>query len=209
MPIFIRVRAMLMPLAALALAACASTTELLRSVAEAPPARLANTVLIAGISTDDARRQQYENIFLDELQRAGLKGLASSTIMPSIANLTMPEIRERMLAHLHAADVVLHVQLMNLVTTPTWSPDDLPAESAPASSVVGGVSLTLNAPPDAIVRGSQYTVELEATLYELPTRKLLWTAITRTHEANSPDAVARSHARALIRAMRKQGYLAR
>ncbi len=209
MPIFIRFRTMLILLAALALAACASTTELLRSVEEARPARLATTVLVAGISTDDARRQQYENIFLDELQRAGLKGLASSTIMPSIANLTMPEIRERMLTHTHVADVVLHVQLMNLVTTPTWSPGDLPAESAPASSVVGGVSLTLNAPPDAVVRGSQYTVELEATLYELPTRKLLWTAITRTHEANSPDAVARSHARALIKAMRKQGYLAR
>lgn len=202
---------MLLPmllLAVLALTACASTTDLLRSSDEAKPAKPAATILIAGISTDDALRRQYETIFIEELTHAGLRGVASSNIIPSLAGLTMPQIREHMLAATDRADAVLHVQLMNLVITPTLSPHDVPAEGAGAQRNVGGVAVTLNAAPEPTVRGTQYAIDLEANLYALPARQLLWTVLTRTHEANSTTAIARSHARALIKAMRKRGYVA-
>ena len=200
-------RALLLPVV-LALTACASTTEFMRSSEEAKPAKPAMTVLVAGVSTDDVLRRQYESVFITELTRAGLHGVASSDIIPSLAGLTMPQIRERMMAATDRADAVLHVQLMNLVVLPTTSPQDIPSEGAPAQREVGGIAVTLNAPPEPTVRGAQTAVDLEVNLYELPARKLLWTALTRTHEANSAEAIARSHARALIKAMREHGYVA-
>lgn len=194
--------------AALLLGGCASTTDILRSSNEAIPAKPIRTLFVAGVSTDDEMRQRYENVFVAELAKDGIKGIPSSTLIPSTGGLTMPEIRAKMHAASADADAVLHVQLIELAPAPTLAPGDVPADSAPASRTVNGIALTLNAPPAGGVRGSQYEVELQATLYELPQRKLLWTVATRTHEANTLEAVAHSHARALIAAMRKAGFLA-
>jgi len=197
--------------AASLLAGCASTTEILRSTSEAVPTKPAHSLLVAGVSTDDALRRRYESVFVEELQKARIAGIASSTLIPTTQGLTMTEIREKMHAAATQADAVIHVQLVALTSTQTLSPADIPAEQAPASRDVNGISLTINAPPPGTnsVRGTQLDVELQATLYELPQRKLLWSVTTRTHEANKIEAAARSHARALIAAMREHGYLAR
>lgn len=194
-------------LLALLLAGCAGTTELVRSVDEARPAQAAASLLVVGVSTDDEARRRYEAQFVAELQRAGIQGVASHTLIPTLAGLTMPQIRERMLAHAGAADAVLHVQLANLVPSRTWAPDDVPAEAAPASRAVGGVQLTINAPEAGPVQGEQLVVEIESNLYALPDRRLLWTAMTRTREANRVEQVARSHARLLIREMTARGLV--
>lgn len=201
-------RILLMTTACVLATACAPTTELMRSSVEGQLARPAQKILIAGVSTDDARRRAYEQVFVQELAAAGLAGIASSDLLPSLAGLTMPEIREKMQAFSDRAELVLHVQLMDLAQEKTWSPQDLPADSAPASTRVGGINITLNQPENGTVRGSQYRVELESNLYTLPDRRLLWTVLSETREANDPAQVARSHARVLIKAMRKRGYLA-
>lgn len=199
----------LLLLAAFALvAACAPTTELLRSSVEGQSAQPAQRLLVVGVSTDDALRRRYEQAFVQELAAAGLTGIASSDLLPSIAGLTMPEIRDRMQAFSDRADAVLHVQLMTLAQEPTWSPHDLPGDSAPPTRRIAGMNVTINQPPDGEVRGSQMRVELESNLYTLPERRLLWTVLTATREANDPVAVARSHAQLLIKAMRKRGYVA-
>lgn len=199
---------LLVLIAAALLAACAPTTELLRSSEEARAEAPAHRLLVVGVTTDEKVRRTYEQAFITELKRAGLDGVAGSDLVPSLAGLTMPEIRERMQAFSDRADAVLHVQLVNLVHERTLSPDDLPADSAPATRRIGGVDVSINAPAGGDVRGTQLTVELEANLYTLPARRLLWTGITATHEANDTTQVARSHARALIAALRKRGYLA-
>lgn len=195
-------------LAVLLLGACAATTELLRTVDEAAPPRTARSLLVVGISNDNALRQRYEAVFVEELQRAGIAGTGSTALIPSLAGMTMPELRARMAAAGGLADAVIHVQLVDLVTTPAWAPDDVPADAAPATRNIGGINLTLNAPPAGSRPGTHTGVDLEANLYALPERTLLWTALTRTQEANDIDKVARSHARALIQAMVARGLLA-
>lgn len=196
--------------AGLFLTGCASTTEILRSTGESVPTKPAKTLVIAGVTDDDALRRSYENAFVDELQKAGLNGVGSNKLFASTQGMTMSELRDKMHTAANAviADAVLHVQLVALTGTPTLSPQDIPAEQAPASREINGVNVSINTPVGGGVQGTQFQIELQSTLYELPQRKLLWTVTTVTREANDPKAVARSHARALIRAMRKQGYLA-
>lgn len=188
--------------------ACAPTTELLRSSVEGRSAQPAQRLLVVGVSTDDALRRRYEQAFVQELTAAGLTGIASSDLLPSIAGLTMPEIRDKMQTFSDRADAVLHVQLMTLAQEPTWAPTDMPGDSAPATRRIAGMNITINQPQDGEVRGSQLLVELESNLYTLPERRLLWTVLTATREANDPAAVARSHARVMIKAMRTRGYVA-
>lgn len=190
------------------LAACAPTTDILRTSEELHPPKPAHSVLVVGVTTDEKIRRTYEQAFLAELQHAGLAGTASSDLLPSLGGLSMPQLRERMQAFSDRADTVLHVQLMNLVQERTMSPQDVPADSAPAKRRIGGVDVTLNAPPGGESAGTQTSVQLESNLYSLPERRLLWTGITATHEANNPSSVARSHARALIAELRRRGYLA-
>lgn len=192
----------------LAFAGCASTTEIIRTVNESRPAEPARSLIVVGVTTDDRLRQRYEDVFVEELRRARIRGVSSSTLIPSLGGLTMPELREHMTAGAGMAEAVIHVQLVELVAAGTWLPTDIPADAAPASRDVGGISVTLNAPASTAPRGIQAEVELEANLYALPQRTLLWTALTRTHEANSLEKVARSHARALIHEMISRGLLA-
>lgn len=194
---------------ALLLGGCAATTEILRASDEAIPEKPAQTLVIAGVTQDDALRRDYENVFVEQLQQAGLNGVGSNKLFSSTKGMTMSELRDRMHAATVVADAVVHVQLVTLTGTPALSPTDIPAEQAPAHTAIGGVNVSINAPAQGAVRGTQYEVELQATVYELPSRKLLWTATTRTQEANSLEAVARSHAKALIREMKKRGYLAK
>lgn len=205
-----RLHVSLLLVAGLFLTGCASTTDILRSTAESAPTKPAKTLVIAGVTDDDALRRRYENTFVDELQKAGLNGVGSNKLFPSTQGMTMSELRDKMHTAANAviADAVLHVQLVALTGTPTLSPQDIPAEQAPASRDINGVTVSINTPAAGGVQGTQYEVELQSTLYELPQRKLLWTVTTLTHEANDPEAVARSHAKALIRAMREQGLLA-
>lgn len=199
---------LLLVAAVLVATGCASTTEILRTVNESRPAEPAHSLIVVGVTTDDSLRKRYEDIFVDELRRAGIRGVPSSALIPSMGGLTMPELREHMTAGSGMAQAVIHVQLVELVSTGTWLPTDIPADAAPASRDVGGISVTLNAPARSAPRGAQTAVELEVNLYALPERTLLWTALTRTHEANSLEKVARSHARTLIREMIKGGLLA-
>lgn len=206
------------PLQALALAAtllltaCASTTTIMRSSKEATPARPAATILVAGVTADDSVRRRYEEVFARELQRAGLSGIRSSDIIPSIQGMPMEALHAHMMAASDRADAVIHVQLVSLGRTqamsPTDIPSDMPAEGKPPVRDIGGVPFAINAPTPGTVVGTQPLVELEANLYELPTRRLLWTVVTETHEANAIEDIARSHARALIKAMREAGYVA-
>jgi hypothetical protein len=204
-----RVRFALLLSAGLLLGGCAATTEITGSTDESLPAKPAQTLVIAGVTQDDALRRRYENAFVDELKKAGLNGVGSNKLFASTEGMTMSELRSKMHAASVIADAVLHVQLVALTGEKTLSPTDIPAEQAPASRDVNGISLSLNAPAGGGVSGTQYAVLLQSTLYELPSRKLLWTANTSTHESNDPEAVARSHARALIRAMQARGYLAK
>lgn len=189
-------------------AGCASTTDLLRSERTAAPAPAAHSLIIVGVTAEDALRARYEAVFVAELERAGIRGIASSTLIPSLGGLTMPELRDHMNAGSGQAGAVLHIQLAGLVPTGTWMPNDIPPDAAPARRDVGGITVTINAPADNRPSGSGIAVELDANLYSLPDRHLVWTARTRTNEANSLEAVARSHARALIREMRGRGLLA-
>ena len=66
--------------AALVLGGCASTTEILRSSNEAIPAKPIRTLFVAGVSTDDEMRQRYENVFVAELAKDGIKGIPTLQI---------------------------------------------------------------------------------------------------------------------------------
>lgn len=190
------------------LAGCAGTTEILRSVPEATPSKPLRSLFVAGVTTDDDLRRRYESMFVAELARAGVSGTPSHSELPDTRGLDVAQFRARMHAAGSKADGVLHVQLVEFTRSPALSPQDLPADQSGASRELNGIALTLNAPPGGPVTGTHDEVVLQATLYELPSRKLLWTVTTRTHEANDIDSVAQSHARALVTAMREAGYLA-
>lgn len=197
-------RLFLLALAAL-LAACTSTTELLNVVQEAPPVQPAASMIVVGATPDDALRARYERVFVAELKQAGIRGVASSSLIPSVRGLASKELHDRMLQFTDRGDLVVHVQLVALTQSRTWAPDDLNREGRTAKTDIAGVPVTLNAPQDAV--GAETEVELVANLYQASSQKLLLTATTRTHEANSLESVARSHARALIRELAARGYL--
>lgn len=187
---------------------CASTTEFVRTSKEAAPDRPAHRLVIAGVSQDEKIRRLYEQAFIAELKKSGLEGVAASDLIPSLAGLSMTDLRAHMVEFNDRGDAVLHVQLVNLVRVPALAPQDLPAEQTPPTRRVGDIDLTINAPAQQDAGGSQLAIELESNLYALPTRRLLWTGISTTHEANDPARIARSHARAVIAELKASGYLA-
>ena len=203
-------------LAGLLLTGCAATTHFTRVTKEGVADKPAHTLVVVGVSKDEQVRRDYERAFLAELEKAGLRGVAASDLVPSLEGLSMEDLRQHMQAFSDRGDAVLHVQLMNLLRTAALSPLDQPADLAPPTRRVGGMDLTLNSPYEHNSSGTrpqdsggtQLTVELEATLYTLPERRLLWTGLSATHEANDTAQVAGSHARALIAELRAGGYLA-
>lgn len=202
------IRHLLVTLAVVLAAGCAPTTEFLRASSEAPAVAPAHRVYIAGVTADDDQRRRYEDVFVAELARAGIEGVGSHALIPSTRGLTMDEMRARMHAAATGADAVLHVQLAGLVPSTVMSPQDVPADGAPAHGNVNGIAVTLNAPRDGQVRGATWDVELVSNYYALPSRKLLWTGVTRTRESSRLEDIARSHARAVIRALADAGYIA-
>lgn len=191
------------------LAGCAPTTELLRDVASQPAAGAGTSLLVVGMSNDDAVRLRYETVFVQELERAGVRGIASSTLVPSLKDLDMAQLRVHMHTFSGLADLVLHSQLAGLVATRGYAPDAYPLPDGPAATTIGGVNVTFNAPANADSRAPDATlVDIEASLYSGIDRKLLWTAFTRTDESTALEQVARSHARFMIGELRKRGYLA-
>lgn len=201
-----RVSALIL-LAGLWLAGCAATTEFTRTRHEAPPARPAHSLIIAGVTPDEKLRRIYEYTFITELQKNGIAGVASSDLIPSIAGMDMTTLRERMAQFSDRADAVLHVQLMGLARTPAQSPTDMPADYAPPSKKIGGIDFTLNAPASRDAGSALLDVEISANLYELPARRLLWIGLSSTREDSDPRHVARSHARAMIAELQAGGYL--
>lgn len=190
------------------LAACASTTELLRDNTAAQPDTPIRSLLVVGISADEKMRQVYEQAFVEEVQQAGLTGVSSTTLLPALGDLSTSGIQERMRAFADRADAVLYVQLANLVQGRPVSPTELPADSDAGGIRLGGVDVRLNTTPVAEASaGAPPQIELEAVLYALPTQRLLWTGITATHEANDPVLVARSHARALLARWQRKNWL--
>lgn len=195
--------------ATLLLAACAPTTELLREVDAQPPARAGKSLLVVGMSPDDAVRARYEDAFVAELVRAGYSGTGSHELVPSLRDLTMAQVREHMAEFSGRADLILHAQLAALVPVRPYDPADYPLGGAPAHARVGGVEVTLNAPAHADTTApDSHLVDIQSSLYEGGTRRLLWTLFTRTHEGNSLEVVARSHARFLVGELQRRGYLA-
>jgi hypothetical protein len=192
------------------LAGCAATTEVVATRDATPAAAAAPAeLLVVAVSADDTLRRRYELAFMKQLRRSGITAHGSHEYLPALAGMTMRDLHVAMREQAPAFARVLHLQLADLVPQRFLGPDDYAGEITPAHGKVGTLDVTLNAPPGdgGAVPPVQYLVDLQATLYDGPSRQLLWSGTTRTREANSLDAVARSQARALLDEFTERGYV--
>lgn len=186
----------------LALAACASTTEIqTRHQAPGDAVPVTHLLLVARTPEQDARRH-WENECAETLGNKGLTLTRSHKVLPGWFEAGTDALEQW--ARDRGADAILLGELTRLVL----SPPNLPREGAPGEpDMEAQWTLTLE---DGKVKGAEQPAEARQEVdFQLiaPTGQRLWAGTARTHEANELTAIADSQCRALHKTLVSLGLL--
>jgi hypothetical protein len=189
-------------LAALMLAACATTTIRSAWFDTSYKGGPMTRIVVVGVGGQVADRRVFEDIFAEQLRAAGVDGIPGYTVAPDearIDNSAFAAAVERT-----GADGVLIVRLLNVDTRTQVSTAMVPGPTwwGPDAGFYGPVWF-----PQTQV--NQYEVaQVESSLYETKTRRMIWVATTDTM---NPATVAREtprFAEVIIGQLRARGLIA-
>ena len=177
----IKLRELALATFALALCSCAAPTSL-KSTWKSPDYHGGPVQKVAVLAVDDGGtyRPMFEGQFVAQLEQAG------QPAFKTLGLLTLPEIRadkEAAAAKLRAAgaDSVLVVRLVDSVNESTLAPTartttTVTSESVGCFDYVAAYTTTAG----EMQKSLTLRVNLETSLYDLATRKKLWTGLTET-----------------------------
>jgi len=149
------------------------------------------SVMVVGVSEDVARRRLFEEVFVRELEKRGIKAVASIKALGPDAQLTRDTVKAE--ADRLRVDAVLATRLMSAGKEEIYQP---PSVSTMPSDYARSLDLYFygfdaqSAYPGA--RAKQYVVRLETNLFDTDTEKLIWTASSQTVEPESVREVIES-----------------
>jgi hypothetical protein len=168
-------------LAALMLAACATTTIRSAWFDTSYKGGLMKRIVVVGVGGQVADRRVFEDSFASQLRAAGVDGIPGYTVAPD--ETRMDDAAFAAAVERTGADGVLIVRLLNVDTRTQVSTAMVPGPMVwgPYGGFYGPVWF-----PQTQV--SQYEVaRVESSLYETKTRRMIWSATTDTM---NPSTVA-------------------
>lgn len=187
-------------LAGLAALSCtAASTTLVGSWRDpAYQIRKVNSVLILAVTSDPTRRMVFETSFQNKFQAIGIQPVPGSAVLPVDTMPTREEVlkvvKERNI------DLVLVGRLVNVKkeaayvppTTVMYAPPPGYYGFYPYYSYGYGVAYS----PGYMAEWT--TIQIETNVFSTATEKLVWSAVSKTVDATSPQEVTDSVAGAVI-----------
>jgi len=149
------------------------------------------SVMVVGVSEDLARRRLFEDVFVREFEKRGIKVVASIKVLGPDTRLTRDTVKAE--AERLRVDAVLATRVISAGKEETYQP---PSVSTMPSDYARSLDLYFygfdaqSAYPGA--RAKQYVVRLETNLFDTDTEKLIWTASSQTVEPESVREVIES-----------------
>jgi hypothetical protein len=191
------------------LVACASSTRLVTDWSD--PAFRGETfkrILVLAVIRDDDQRHSYEQIFAERITRDGVTGIPGFSMMPNAKDYgSKPKIIEAVKKS--GADAVL---LANLISV-TKRERQVPASVAyvPRFGYGHGYYGYYGRAYDTVYRPGYITVDtsvqLETTVYDSETEKMVWAGKTRSFNPGSAKDVVTENADLILASMKKAGLL--
>jgi hypothetical protein len=142
------------------------------------------SVMVVGVSEEVARRRLFEEVFIREFEKRGIKAVASIKVLGPDTRLTRDTVKAE--AARLGMDAVLATRL---ISAGNEEIDQPPSISTMPSAQYGNVDLYFygfdaqSAYPGA--HGKHYVVRLETNVFDTDTEKLIWTAASQTVEPES------------------------
>jgi hypothetical protein len=187
---------------ALVLAACASTTIRSAWFDTSYTGGPMKRIVVVGVGGQLADRRVFEDSFASQLRAAGVEGIPGYTVAPDEArmdNAAFAAAIERT-----GADGLLIVRLLNVDTRTQVSTAMVPGPGwwGPGIGFYGPVWF-----PQTQV--SQYEIaQVESSLYETKTRRLIWSATTETFNPSTVAQETPRFAAVIIGQLRARGLIA-
>ena len=142
------------------------------------------SVMVVGVSEEAARRRLFEEVFIREFEKRGIKAVASIKVLGPDTRLTRDTVKAE--AARLGMDAVLATRL---ISAGNEEIDQPPSIARMPSASYANVDLyfyswdALSAYPGAL--GKQYVVRLETNVFDTDTEKLIWTGSSQTVEPES------------------------
>jgi len=166
-----------------------------------------NKVFVIGIIKTPGVKRFFEDEFVSQLKTQGTAAIASYTVLPADTDID----REALVVKVKelGADGVLITRLVDIKTVETYVPSN--ARYAPPAQYQGGWQNYYTRSYGEIYQGG-YTVKdevlvVETNLYDVPTEKLVWSAISETFRDGSSNELIRSFIEVMIKSLSEEKLL--
>jgi len=196
------IRRVLMVSAALALAACASSTTLRDSWYDtAYRGGAFRKVVVLGVASDGAERRTFEDIAVSRLQAAGVDAVPSYRFLPEDGRV--PEGRLDEAVRASGADGVWMSRVRSINRR-----IDVYQTMVPGSAMWGPGWYGMYTGWYPMTEVRQYDIALiETSVFDARTRSLVWAGVSETYEPRSVEKDAPGFADVIIKALRERGLL--
>jgi hypothetical protein len=153
-------------------------------------------IMIVGIGRDENARALIEDILAAELERGGVRAVASHTLVKNIDNARRDDVVAAVRST--GADAVLSLKVIGKGDT-----------SVSQGGQSGGIYGTAGNIGGTLLPGARdYSLAtVQTNLYDSATAELVWSATVKTYDAERPARVSRDLAGFFLEKLRKDGLL--
>jgi hypothetical protein len=162
------------------------------------------SVVVMGVSDKAAHRRLFENDFSMELQKLGLKAIASETIIPNIEQVSREEAKR--IVRDTGSSAVIVTKTVGIDTRTETTPARVERIHRGSLNARQGSfeAIEISLPPQE----TQYTVvQLETALYDIATGKCLWSATSEAINPQDVETLIASIIKTVIKDMQGKGLL--
>ena len=165
-------------------------------------------ILVLGIMEDELQRRQYEDVFVEQISKNGVIGIAGYTVLPDGENYDdKNEIRAAV--QKTAVDAALIARLVAITEETTVVPASYSYQPSYGSSYglygyAGRSSQSMYTPG---YTNTDTIVKLETTVFSIPSEEMIWAGTTRSFNPSSTKSVADKNANLIVKDMKKAGLM--
>lgn len=139
------------------------------------------SVMVVGVSEEVARRRLFEEVFVREFEKRGIKAVASIKVLGPDTQLTKDAVKAE--AHSLGVEAVLATRLTAAGKEDIYQPSGtstMPSDYARSLDLYFYGSGAHSAYPG--MYSKHYVVRLQTNVFDMDTEKLIWTASSQTVE---------------------------
>jgi len=195
-----------MGIAVLLTAGCSSTKFTKTEVAEGigPVDFTGKKVAVMAVATSEDVRANVENAIVEEMNKRGIIGVASHTIIP-LSEISNSKKSKAVIAA-SGASALVYMKLVGMDKTTKYTADDY-GQPHYGSLMSYYDHAWINDPVDITAR-TYVTYIVETICYRVSDQKMIWKGTSETFSPKNEESFAKEIIEAARKVMKKQGVLA-